>query len=82
MKLSAEITLYPLQDGYLEVIIATIEKLNNYPKIDVTTFPTATILIGDYEDVMSTINEVIAWSFENYGKCIFITKFIPGYEAR
>lgn len=81
MKLSAEITLYPLQDDYLPAIKGTIDKLNTYTDISVTTFPTATILVGEYSAVMSAINDVVAWSYTTFGKCIFITKFIPDYEA-
>ena len=81
MKLSAELTLYPLQDDYLPAIQGTIEKLNSYAGITVNTFPTATILVGDYAAVMSAINDVVAWSYTTFGKCIFITKFIPDYEA-
>ncbi|WP_075187078.1 YkoF family thiamine/hydroxymethylpyrimidine-binding protein [Teredinibacter haidensis] len=82
MKLSVELTLYPLQDEYLNIIKQTIDKLNTYSDIDISTFPTATILIGDYDKVMAVVNEVVAWSFNNFGKCVFVAKFLPGYEAR
>lgn len=81
MKLSAELTLYPLQDYYLDIIKATIDKINSYPDVEVSTVPTATIIVGEYQDVMTVINEVVAWSFETYGKCVFIAKFLPGYNA-
>lgn len=82
MKLSAEITLYPLQDDYLPIIKSTIEKLHSFNGISVETFPTATILVGDYSDVMAAVNTSMLWSYEQYGKCVFIVKFLPGYEAR
>lgn len=82
MILSAEITLYPLQDNYLPIIKATIEKLNSFPDICVSTVPTATILIGDYDLLMDAIKETIKWSYNEYGKCVFVTKYLPGYEAR
>ncbi|MFT5082665.1 MAG: hypothetical protein ACI9Y1_000692 [Lentisphaeria bacterium] len=81
MKLSAELTLYPLQDHYLDIIVATIEKLNTYPGVYVNTVPTATILVGDYEHVMFAVVDVIKWSFDEFGKCVFVAKFLPGYEA-
>ena len=82
MKLSAELTLYPLQDNYLIPIEAVIEKLHNYNSVEVNTFPTATIIIGDYDAVFSVISETIKWSYQKYGKCVFVTKFLPDYEAR
>ncbi len=82
MQLSVELTLYPLQDHYLEFIKAVIEKLNTYDNVEVSTFPTATILIGEYGVVMAALTDVIAWSYEGYGKCVFVAKFLPDYEAR
>lgn len=82
MILSAEITLYPLQDDYLPIIKATINKLNSFSNISIYTVPTATILIGEYDEVMDAIKETVKWSYESYGKCVFITKYLPGYEAR
>lgn len=82
MQLSIELTLYPLQDNYLPIIIATIEKLNSFSEVEVNTFPTATILIGEYKTTMAALSETIAWSYDNYGKCVFVAKFLPGYEAR
>jgi len=82
MQLSAELTLYPLKDQYLPIIEATIEKLNSFDNISVRTFPTATILVGNYDDVMACIDDTMHWCYEEFGKCIFIAKFIPGYEAK
>ncbi len=82
MQLSVEITLYPLQDDYLPIIKACIDKINSFDGLNVNTVPTATIVIGEYQKVMAMLNEVIAWSYEQYGKCVFVTKFLPGYEAK
>jgi uncharacterized protein YqgV (UPF0045/DUF77 family) len=81
MKLSAELTLYPLQEDYLTIIKATIDKLNQFDEISVNTFPTATILVGDYDVVMSAVSETVKWSYEQFGKCVFLAKFLPGYIA-
>lgn len=81
MQLSAEITLYPLQEEYLTAIKATIEKINTFSDLKIKTFPTATIVMGEYQKVMSAIQETVRWSYENYGKCVFIVKYLPDYEA-
>lgn len=82
MQLSVELTLYPLQDNYLHIIKACIDKINSYKELNINTVPTATIVVGEYSQVMSMINDVIAWSYEEYGKCVFVAKFLPGYEAK
>ena len=81
MMLSVEISLYPLQDDYLPAIEAVIEKLNTFADIEVQTFPTATILMGDYDLLMGAIKETMRWSVENHGKLIFVSKFLPDYSA-
>lgn len=81
MLLSAEITMYPLQEEYIPVIRAFIEKLNTFENLQVETVPTATILMGDYDVVMEVLKEAMRWSHEHQGKAVFITKFLPGYEA-
>lgn len=82
MKLSVELTLYPLQDEYLDIIRQVITKLSSFEGVEANTFPTATILIGDYDKVMLALNETIAWSYTTFGKCVFVAKFLPDYEAR
>ncbi|VUD51820.1 hypothetical protein TDB9533_01505 [Thalassocella blandensis] len=82
MKLSVELTLYPLQDNYIDIIRACIEKIHSFEGLSINTFPTATIVVGDYDNVMKMLNDVIAWSYTEFGKCVFIAKFLPGYEAR
>ncbi len=81
MLLSAELTLYPLKDDYLAAIKDTIAKLNTFEGIKVQTFPTATIVMGDYDKVMSLINDIVKWSYETHGRCVFLVKFLPEYNA-
>jgi len=79
--LSAELTFYPFQETYIPPIKTTIEHLNSFAGIKVQTFPTATVLMGDYDLVMDAIKDTIAWSYREFGRCVFIAKFIPDYNA-
>lgn len=81
MQLSVELTLYPLQDNYLDIIRSTVAQLNAYPEVKVQTFPTATIVVGDYDRVMEVVKDIVTWSYNKHGKCVFIAKFLPDYEA-
>lgn len=78
MKLSAEISMYPFKEDYLPPIQKYIDKLNQYPELSIATFPTSTVISGDYQKVMSAIEESILWSYQNFGRAVFVTKFIPG----
>lgn len=81
MKLSVELTLYPLKEDYRDIIRQTVARLNACENVKVRTFPTATILVGDYDKVMALVDDTMRWTYEQYGKCVFIAKFLPGYEA-
>ena len=49
MKLSAEITMYPLQDKYLPIIEDFIDHLKIYKDIKLEFFPTCTVIIGNFD---------------------------------
>ncbi len=80
MKLSAEITMYPLQDDYLPAIVAIIDKLNAYEGLIIETFPSTTLIVGDYDQVMTALGDAMKWSVEACGKAAFVTKFLPDTE--
>ncbi len=81
MLLSVELTYYPFQESYIPPIKTTIEHLNSFDGIQVQTFPTATIMMGEYDVVMDAIKETVAWSYREFGRCVFIAKFLPEYNA-
>jgi len=81
MKLSAELTLYPFDADFIPPIVATVDHLKAFNGLKIDTFPTATIVVGDYDVVMAAINDTMAWTYREFGRCVFITKFIPDYEA-
>ena len=81
MKLSAEITMYPLQDKYLPIIENFIHHLKSYKGITLEVFPTSTVVMGDFDVVMQVISSSIKWSADNKDKAVFVAKFLPNYEA-
>ena len=81
MKLSIEITMYPSEDKYLPIIENFIEHLKNYKDINVEVFPTSTVIVGDFDTVIDILSSSIKWSVNNKDKAVFITKFLPNYQA-
>jgi uncharacterized protein YqgV (UPF0045/DUF77 family) len=78
MHLSVEISKYPLADDYIGPIKSFIEQLNKYPEVTVQSNTLSTQLFGDYDAVMQALHECIRWSFERYGKVVFVVKFVHG----
>ncbi len=80
MIITVEISMYPLQENYRDLIAAFIERLRTYEGIRFNTTATATTAIGEYHAVMRMFSEMLEWSHNTHGKAVFVTKFIPGYD--
>lgn len=76
MKLSAEITMYPLQDKYLPIIEDFIDHLKIYKDITLEVFPTCTVIMGNFDVVMEVVSSSIKWSTNNRDKAVFVAKFL------
>jgi uncharacterized protein YqgV (UPF0045/DUF77 family) len=81
MIMTAEITMYPFQEDFIPPIKAFIEKLGTADMLQVDTYPTCTVLVGEYDVIMDVLKESMAWSHRESGKAVFVSKFILGYPA-
>ncbi|GMG86345.1 hypothetical protein [Biformimicrobium ophioploci] len=78
MKLSVEISKYPLRDEYIPAIQNFIDRLNAHPGLRVLTNTMSTQVFGDYDLVMDVMKAEIRRSYEKFGRAIFVCKFIEG----
>lgn len=78
MKLSVEISKYPLHQDYIPFIKGFIDRLNTYNGLNVITNTLSTQIFGDYDLVMQALNNEIKRSYEEFGKAIFVCKFLSG----
>lgn len=78
MKLSVEISKYPLHNDYIPFIKDFIERLNQHSGLKVITNNMSTQVFGDYDDVMQVLQREMKRSYIEYGKIVFVCKFISG----
>ncbi len=78
MKLTAEISMYPLKDNYLDPICWFIERVDSYKNIERRTNALATQVCGDYSDVMAMLATEMQAAHEKWGKAVFVVKFLGG----
>lgn len=78
MKLSVEISKYPLHQDYIPFIKDFIDRLNQYPELTVITNTLSTQIFGDYDLVMQVLNNEIKASYQQFGKAVFVCKFLTG----
>lgn len=77
MMLSVELSYYPLADDFKPPIRELIDRLQN-SDVDVRPNGLSTHLFGEYEQVMKVLTDAMQWSFQTYGKAVFVAKFIEG----
>ena len=75
MKISVEISYYPLHDEFVPHILDFIERLNQHPELIVQTNGMSTQVFGEYDSVMGTLSTEIKKSFE-LPHSVFILKMV------
>lgn len=77
MYLSVQLSQYPLADEYKAPIYALIDKLK---ETDLEVYPgrMSTEIFGEYDAVMAVLSDTMKWSFETYGKSVFVAKIMAG----
>ncbi|OUL57653.1 YkoF family thiamine/hydroxymethylpyrimidine-binding protein [Pseudoalteromonas ulvae] len=78
MQLSVEISKYPLHQDYIPFIKGFIDRLNEHQGLKVITNTMSTQIFGEYDLVMSVLSQEIKRSYQEFGKAIFVCKFING----
>lgn len=78
MKLSVEVSLYPLKDEYIPAIKDFIARMNGYPALEVITNTMSTQIFGDFDQVMDAVKAEVRKTYEQFGRGIFVCKFIEG----
>jgi uncharacterized protein YqgV (UPF0045/DUF77 family) len=76
MKISVELSLYPLADEFLPIIQDIVERLNRSSTIGCYTNTMSTQLYGELDEVMRVVTDIISYSFRIYGKQVFVAKFL------
>lgn len=76
MRISADISLYPLTEGYVDPILAFIAKLETNTKLVVKRNSLATQVFGEYRDVMDCLDAEMEAVFNTLPHSVFVMKFI------
>lgn len=78
MKISIDISYYPLNEGYVTPILDFIARLNHYKMLAVETNGMSTQVFGEYDDVMKAITAEIKKSFE-LPHSVFVLKMVNAH---
>ena len=81
MKVTIDISMYPNKEDFIPPINGFIEKISCYEDLKITTFPTSTVVQGEYNHAMKAVQETIAQCYKEFNMAVYVAKIIPGYEA-
>ncbi len=76
MRVSVDISLYPLTESYVEPILRFIERLEANPKLQVVKNSLSTQVFGDYADVMAAMDTEIEAVFAVLPDSVFVLKLV------
>jgi uncharacterized protein YqgV (UPF0045/DUF77 family) len=76
MRISVDISLYPLNEEYVEPILAFIAQLESNVKLIVKRNSLSTQIFGEYRDVMDVMDKEMEAVFEKLPHSVFSVKFI------
>ncbi len=76
MRISVDISLYPLTEDYEEPILVFIDKLEANAKLRVKRNSLSTQVFGEYRDVMDCLDAEIEAVFDALPHSVFAMKFI------
>jgi uncharacterized protein YqgV (UPF0045/DUF77 family) len=76
MRITAEISLYPLAEGFVHDIREFILKLREQPGIEVRTNQVSTQIRGEFAAVTGAVNQCMADSMAQPGTRIFVVKYL------
>lgn len=82
MKISVDISLYPLNADYLTPIDAFIKSLYKYPGLTVKTHHLSTMIVGEYAEVMNALKKEIFASLSEQQQASFVLKILKGDAAK
>ena len=78
MKISVDISLYPLKEDYIQSIDQFIKGLYNYSGLTVKTHHLSTMIIGEYDVVMKALHDEIYTSLSKEQQASFVLKILKG----
>lgn len=76
MRITADISLYPLADNFVEDIKAFIHALRAEPGLEVITNQISTQVRGDYEAVTDAIQRCMRETMQADGTRVFVIKYL------
>lgn len=77
MKITLDISLYPLNENFIPIIKGFIAKLESEPNITISKNNLSTQISGDYDIIMDLLKRELKDVFQQH-RSVFVIKFLVG----
>ena len=81
MQVTIDVSMYPTKEDFIPPIKGFIKTINTYSNLKITTFPTSTVVQGEYHHAMNSVKETILVCQQEFNNAVYVMKVIPGYKA-
>lgn len=79
MKISVEISYYPLVNDFIPVIKSYIEFIQKNSNLEIKVGKLSTLIVGEYDEVMALLSTSIKEYFEKYPS-VFNLKIVYAHQ--
>ncbi len=81
MQVTIDVSMYPTKEDFIPPIKGFIKTINTYSNLKITTFPTSTVVQGEYQHAMNSVKETISVCQKEFDNAVYVIKVIPNYKA-
>ena len=81
MQVTIDVSMYPNREDFIPPIKGFIKEINNYNNLVIKTFPTSTVVQGEYNHAMNSVQKTIAACHKKFKNAVYVIKVIPDYKA-
>ena len=81
LLVSIDISMYPNKEDFVPPIKGFIKEINTYNDLKIITFPTSTVVQGEYGHAMDSVKKTIAACHKKFNNAVYVIKVIPDYKA-
>ena len=81
MQVTIDVSMYPNKQDFIPPIKGFIKTINTYSNLKITTFPTSTVVQGEYQHAMNSVKDTILVCQKKFDNAVYVMKVIPNYKA-
>lgn len=81
MQVTIDISMYPNKKNFIPPIKGFIKRINSFDDLKISTFPTSTVVQGEYVHAMNCVQKTISDCHKEFKNAVYVMKVIPDYKA-